>query len=153
MGYSSFEISLHAGVLVTKQEAVLCKRSETYVCHPHHQLHSHGTNVNIQLASLHNKCIVTTRPRWEPFCLVVLSTLDTPAVNKLFLILPRRFPPLSPSISNDKYLTWASTAVGKAVTCAPVTQRARVRSPVRTGFLGEVFSGFFLTCKINVGKL
>ena len=28
------------------------------------------------------------------------------------------------------------------VTCALVTQRARVRSPVGTGFLGEVFSGF-----------
>ena len=37
--------------------------------------------------------------------------------------------------------------------CAPVTQRARVRSPVGTNFLGEVFSGLFLTCKTNVGKL
>ena len=46
-----------------------------------------------------------------------------------------------------------STAVGQAASCAPVTQRARVRSPVGTGFLGEVFSGFFLTCKTNVGKL
>ena len=35
-----------------------------------------------------------------------------------------------------------STAVGQAVACAPVTQRARVRFPVGTGFLGEVFSGF-----------
>ena len=25
--------------------------------------------------------------------------------------------------------------------------------PVGTSFLGEVFSGFFLTCKTNVGKL
>ena len=33
-----------------------------------------------------------------------------------------------------------------------VTQRARVRSPVGTSFLGEVFSGFFLTCKTNVRK-
>ena len=46
-----------------------------------------------------------------------------------------------------------STAVGQVVACAPVTQRARVRSPVGTSFLGEVFSGFFLTCKKNVGKL
>ena len=34
-----------------------------------------------------------------------------------------------------------------------VTQRARVRSPVGTSFLGEVFSEFFLTCKTNVRKL
>ena len=34
------------------------------------------------------------------------------------------------------------TAVGQAVVCARVTQRARVRSPVGTSFLGEVFSGF-----------
>ena len=40
-----------------------------------------------------------------------------------------------------------STAVGQVVACAPVTQRARVRSPDGTSFLGEVFSGFFLTCK------
>ena len=33
-----------------------------------------------------------------------------------------------------------STAVGQAVACAPVTQRARVRSQVGTSFLGEVFS-------------
>ena len=46
-----------------------------------------------------------------------------------------------------------STAVEQVVACALVTQRARVRSPVRTGFLGEVFLGFFLTCKTNVGKL
>ena len=32
--------------------------------------------------------------------------------------------------------------MGQVVTCAPVTQRARVRSPVGTSFLGEVFSGF-----------
>ena len=37
--------------------------------------------------------------------------------------------------------------VGQAAACMPVTQQARVRSPVETGFLGEVFSGFFLTCK------
>ena len=36
-----------------------------------------------------------------------------------------------------------STAVGQAVTCAPVTQRARVRSPVGPSFLGEVLSGSF----------
>ena len=28
-------------------------------------------------------------------------------------------------------------------------QQARVRSPVGTSFLGEVFSGFFLTCETN----
>ena len=46
-----------------------------------------------------------------------------------------------------------SAAVEHAVACAPVTQRARVRSPVGTNFLGEVFSGSFLTCKTNVRKL
>ena len=45
------------------------------------------------------------------------------------------------------------TAVCQAVACAPVTQRAQVRTPVETGFLGEFSSGFFLTCKTNVGKL
>ena len=35
---------------------------------------------------------------------------------------------------------YTSTAVGQAVACAPITQRARVRSPVGTSFLGEVFS-------------
>ena len=42
---------------------------------------------------------------------------------------------------------------GQTVACAPVTQQVRVRSPVGTSFLGEVFSGFFLTCKTNVRKL
>ena len=51
------------------------------------------------------------------------------------------------------YCLTMSTAVGQAAACAPVMQRARVRSLVGTGFLGEVFSGFFLTCKTNVGKL
>ena len=46
-----------------------------------------------------------------------------------------------------------STAVGQEAACTPVMQQARVRSSVGTGFLGEVFSGFFLTCKTNVGKL
>ena len=32
--------------------------------------------------------------------------------------------------------------MGQVVACAPVTQRARVRSPVGTSFLGEVFRGF-----------
>ena len=45
---------------------------------------------------------------------------------------------------------WGSTAVELMVACA---QRARVRSPVETSFLGEVFTGFFLTCKTNVRKL
>ena len=45
---------------------------------------------------------------------------------------------------------YESTAVEQVVACALVTQRARVRSPVGTGFLGEVFSVFFLTCKTNV---
>ena len=45
----------------------------------------------------------------------------------------------------ENFLHWQwvpSPAVGQAAACAPVTQRARVRSPVGTGFLGEVFSGF-----------
>ena len=48
---------------------------------------------------------------------------------------------------------YSSPAMGQVVACAPVTQRARVRSPVGTSFLGDVFSAFFLTCKTNVGKL
>ena len=43
--------------------------------------------------------------------------------------------------------------VEQVVACALVTQRARVRFPVGTYFLGEVFSVFFLTCKTNVRKL
>ena len=39
--------------------------------------------------------------------------------------------------------SFLSTAVGQAVACAPVTQRARVRSPVGTSFLGEFFRDFF----------
>ena len=35
-----------------------------------------------------------------------------------------------------------STAVDQVVACALVTQQARVRSPVGTSFLGEVFWGF-----------
>ena len=46
-----------------------------------------------------------------------------------------------------------STAVEQVVACALVMQRARVRSPVGTSFLGEDFSGFFFICKTNVGKL
>ena len=36
-----------------------------------------------------------------------------------------------------------STAVEQAVECAPITQQTRVRSPVGTSFLGEVFFGVF----------
>ena len=52
-----------------------------------------------------------------------------------------------------QYVSPESTAVEQVVACALVTQRARVKSPVGTGFLGEVFLGFFLTCKTNVRKL
>ena len=45
------------------------------------------------------------------------------------------------------------TAVEQAVACTPVTQRARVRYPVGTSFLGEFFFRFFLTFKTNVRKL
>ena len=36
-----------------------------------------------------------------------------------------------------------STAVGQAVACVPVSQRARVRSPVGTSFLVRFFRGFY----------
>ena len=39
--------------------------------------------------------------------------------------------------------SFMSTAVEQVVPCALVTQRARVRSLVGTGFLGEVFFGVF----------
>ena len=49
------------------------------------------------------------------------------------------------------------TAVGQAVACAPFTQRARVRSPVGTGFLGEVFFAVFPhlsdNCRETLGPL
>ena len=54
---------------------------------------------------------------------------------------------------SSNFLGIESTTVGQAVACAPVAQRARVRSPVGTSFLGEVFSEVFLTCKTNVRKL
>ena len=46
-----------------------------------------------------------------------------------------------------------TTTVEQVVVCALATQRARVRFPVETSFLDEVFSGFFLLCKTNVRKL
>ena len=46
-----------------------------------------------------------------------------------------------------------STAVEQAVACGPVTKRTQVWSSVVTSFLGEVYSGFFLTCTTNVRKL
>ena len=42
-----------------------------------------------------------------------------------------------------------STAVEQAVACAPVTQRARVQSPVRTSFLDDAFSQ--LLCQEALG--
>ena len=53
----------------------------------------------------------------------------------------------------QKHVPHVSTAVGQAAARVPFTQRALVRTPVGTSFLGEVFSGFFLTYKTNVGKL
>ena len=50
-------------------------------------------------------------------------------------------------------LLYGSTAVDQVEACASVMQRAQVRFPVGTSFLGEVFSGFFLTCKTYVRKL
>ena len=50
-------------------------------------------------------------------------------------------------------LSLRSTAVEQVVACALVMQRAWVRSPFGTSFLGEVFLGFFHTCKMNVRKL
>ena len=41
------------------------------------------------------------------------------------------------------FRAFKSTAVEQVVACALVTQRARVRSPVGTSFLDEVFSGFY----------
>ena len=48
-------------------------------------------------------------------------------------------------------ITIKSTAVEQAVACASVTQWARVRSPVGTSYLGEVFSGFSSIIKANGG--
>ena len=57
------------------------------------------------------------------------------------------------NITLNKITLLQCTAVEQAVACTPVTQRARVRSPVGSSFLGETFSRFFLTCKTNVKKL
>ena len=43
---------------------------------------------------------------------------------------------------NTRILNRGGRAVEQVVACALVTQRARVRSPVGTSFLGEVFPGF-----------
>ena len=66
----------------------------------------------------------------------------------------RRYQMIDNIMINGLYeVTKRSTVLGQAAAYAPVTQRARVRSSAGTGFLGEVFSGFFLTTKTNVGKL
>ena len=47
-----------------------------------------------------------------------------------------------------------SSAMVQAVACAPVTQRARVRSPVEKGFLGEVcFRGFPSPVRLTSGRI
>ena len=46
----------------------------------------------------------------------------------------------------------SSTAVEQVVACALVTQRARVRSPVGTGFLSEVFLGISLPVRQMSGN-
>ena len=56
-------------------------------------------------------------------------------------------------LSAERAIPYTTTAVEQVVACTLVTQRARVRSPVWTSFLDEVFSGFFLSRKTNVGKL
>ena len=55
--------------------------------------------------------------------------------------------PVQPTLKGSLHITL------QVVACAPVTKRARVQSPVGKSFLGEVFLGFFLTCKTNVRKL
>ena len=60
-----------------------------------------------------------------------VDVLDLPGLVSLSMLTQ---PPRKP--------TRKSTAVDQAVGCAPVTQRARVRSPVGTSFLGEVYRGF-----------
>ena len=49
---------------------------------------------------------------------------------------------LQKSLKNYKFSFQKSTVVGQAVACSPVTHLVRVRSPVRTGFLGEIFRSF-----------
>ena len=69
-------------------------------------------------------------------CASVTQTLKFVTKKKLCsALLSGRKPIVQISVS--------STAVCQAVACAPVTQWARIRSPVMTSFLGEVFSGFF----------
>ena len=56
------------------------------------------------------------------------------------------------SINNYKIWRLYQSEVHHCGAGAPVTHRARVRSPVGTSFLGELFSEFFLTCQTNVRK-
>ena len=49
---------------------------------------------------------------------------------------------LKPEIKTSSVKSQSSTAVEEAVARAHVTQRARVRFPAGTSFLGEVFWGF-----------
>ena len=95
--------------------------------------------------SVHNTKCRTGKNRNEIVILGEKYSVPTssPVNSFTFIHLPKL--PISPLIM--------STAVDQVVACAPDTQKARVRSPIRTSFLGEVFSGFFLTCKTNVGKL
>ena len=45
-----------------------------------------------------------------------------------------------------------SEITGHGVASLPLTWRARVRSPIWSVFLVEIFPFFFLNCKTNVGK-
>ena len=96
-----------------------------------------------------NACNLETKENWPyvyiDFFLVFRSSSNSPELSHIFCYT------LYISVTNRPIPT--STVVGQAAACAPVTQRARVRSPVGTSFLGEVFSRFFLTCKTNVRKL
>ena len=96
-------------------------------------------------------------PEFNSLFRQVVALQDPDGVSQVNAIMKERLN-LRNEMTGDKLLFivllfLGSTALEQVVACVLVTQRARVRSPVGTGFLGEVFLGFFLTCKTNVRKL
>ena len=74
-----------------------------------------------------------------PFFAPVIDSTENVYVTIVYYFISNIIHMLNSSV---KSVIIESTAVGQAVACAPVTQRARVRSLFGTSFLGEVFSGF-----------
>ena len=100
----------------------------------------HSINGLIVMGRVGN--LLCGRPFYNP--LYIKSVLYYPAIcGSTFLKISFPHLPLKRCMQFRIFHTLVSTAVEQVVACALVTQRARVRSPVGTGFLGEVFFGVF----------